>query len=172
MIAPSARRQHWSAPVAERLIAACGADSDATAVSNMRAVADDLLTMAGKKETTNWEAAALATEIRSACHVLCEAKFDKFMDAVLKATERLYKPRLAGSRAEFLLELNELFIDANFGYCVREATKGRKLAWTLRSQNPGVDGSLAAAIEAVKEVCEVALEHLQQARAHLQTADR
>lgn len=158
--------------LAERLATVCGADGDPTAVSAMRAVANDLLSMAGKKETTNWEAGALRTEIRSACHVLCEAKFDKFMDATLKAAERLYKECPAASKAEFLCDFNEMFTDSNFGYSMREATKAGKLAWTLRSQNPGGDGSLEAAAEAVKDISEEAVEHLQQARSHLLTPDR
>jgi len=138
----------------------------------MRAVANDLLSMAGKKETTNWEAAALKTEIRSACHVLCEANFDKFMDATLKAAERLYKACPAVSKAVLLCDFNEMFTDSNFGYTMREATKAGKLAWTLRSQNPAGDGSLTAAAEAVKDISEEAVEHLQQARSHLLTPDK
>jgi hypothetical protein len=104
--------------------------------------------------------------------VLCEKKFDKFMDATLKAAERLYKARAAASRAEFLCDVNEVFADSNFGYSMREATKPGKLSWTLRSQNPGSDGSLAAATEAVKDISEEAVEHLQQAKSHLLTPDK
>jgi hypothetical protein len=66
--------------LAERLATACGADSDSTAVSVMRGVANDLLSMAGKKETTNWEAAALRTETFSATlPILFGAIFWRFL---------------------------------------------------------------------------------------------
>jgi hypothetical protein len=158
--------------VAERLIEACGSDSDETTVSNMKAVADDLLITAGKKETTNWQRASLVTEIKSACHVLCEVTFDKFMDGTLNASERLYKRCASTSRSELIGELNEAFTDANFGYYIRESPKDGRLAWALRSDPSVGEGAVAAAIEAVGDISQVAIEHLEQARDHLRSPER
>jgi hypothetical protein len=153
--------------LADVLIRWCGAGGDGAAVAIMQTVANDLLAMAGKGPTTNWDAGALRAEIRAAFHILHESKFDKFMDATLNAFQRLYRA-CPPVRQDLLREVNDVLLTANIGYRVR-AVGAERLAWEgLNEASAGVS-SLVAAAEAVTDISQEALEHLEQARAHLLT---
>jgi hypothetical protein len=65
--------------LADVLASSCGPDGEPATAAVMRSVTDDLLAMAGKKPTGNWDAGALKTEIRAAFHILEESTFDKFI---------------------------------------------------------------------------------------------
>jgi hypothetical protein len=67
-----------SSALADVLISSCDAGGDGATVAIMQSVANDLLAMAGKKPTTNWDAGALRADIKAAFHILEESKFDRF----------------------------------------------------------------------------------------------
>jgi len=157
--------------LAEVLATSCGVDGEATTATTMRSVANDLLSMAGRKPTSNWEAGALKTEIKSAYHILQESRFDKFMDATLNAAQRLYKAYPA-AREGFLRDINDVLIAANFGYALRAVDAADRLLWELRTAALAGVSSLIAGAEAVKDISTEALEHLQQAVEHLYSPSR
>ena len=107
-----------SSALAELLVSSCGPDGASATATTMSNVANDLLTMAGKNTTTNWDTGSLKAEIRSAYHILEESGFDKFMDATLNAVQRLCN---ADSSAQTTLvdKVNDKLLSANMGYTVR-----------------------------------------------------
>src|SRR5437867_3526514 len=107
-----------SGSLAELLVSACGPEVESSTAATMRKVTDDLLTMAGKKPTTNWEIGPLKTEIKSAFRILEEASFDKFMDATRNAFQRLYKAH-PSTGTKLIGKMNDILLTANMGYTVR-----------------------------------------------------
>jgi hypothetical protein len=156
-----------SGALADLLITSCAADGEGKTVATMQNVANDLLSMAGKKATTNWDGGALRTEIKAAFHILQESTFDRFMDATLNAFQRLYKTYPA-ARENLLDALNDVLLGANMGYTVRAVGTDR-LLWEARNEASAGVSSLVAAAEAVTDISKEALEHLEQAKAHLLT---
>jgi hypothetical protein len=152
-----------SSALAEILISSCSTCDDT--VLNMREVANELLAMAGRKPTSNWAVGALGTDIQAAFDILQESKFDRFMDATLNAFQRLCKTHPT-ARDDVLRQLNNLLLTANMGYTVRAADTDR-LLWESRNEGAGGVSSLVAAADAVKDISKEALEHLEQAKAHL-----
>jgi hypothetical protein len=155
-----------SGSLAELLASACGPDGESATATTMRKVADDLLTMAGKKPTTNWEVGPLKTEIRAAFHILEESSFDKFMDATLNAFQRLYKAH-PSARAKLVGSINDILLTANMGYTVRMVEGSERLLWEARAEAAAGVSSLTAAAEAVADISQEALDHLNQAKSHL-----
>jgi hypothetical protein len=78
----------------------------------MRKVTDDLMTMAGKKPTGNWDVGPLKTEIRAAFRILGEGSFDKCMDATLNGFHRLYKAH-PGTQEKLIGSINNILLAAN-----------------------------------------------------------
>jgi hypothetical protein len=154
-----------SGGLAEILISSCATGDDNTTVPIMQGVANELLAMAARKPTSNWDAGALGTDIRAAFDILQESKFDRFMDATLNAFQHVYKTHPT-VRDNLVRQLNDLLLAANMGYTVRAADTER-LLWEARNQAAGGVSSLAAAAEAVRDISKEALEHLEQAKAHL-----
>lgn len=152
--------------LADVLAASCGEVGDATTVTTMKNVANDLLAMAGKKPTANWEGSALRAEIKAAFHILCEAKFEKFMDATLNAVQRLYKA-FPTTKGDLLRRINDVLIPANFGYSIRAVDAAEHLSWEGRTTALAGVLALDEAADAVREISEASVEHLVQARAHL-----
>jgi hypothetical protein len=132
----------------------------------MRVVADDLLTMSGRKPTTNWDAGSLKAEIRSAFHILEESRFDKFMDATLNALQRLHKAH-PSTRTKFVDDVNHILVTANMGYTVRIVDDAERLIWEARADAAAGVASLASAAEAIADLSKEAFDHLQQAKNHL-----
>ena len=153
-------------PLAEMFISSCGSDVESATVATMRNVANELLAMAGKKPTPNWDAGALRTEIKAAFHILQESKFDKFMDATLNAFQHLYKT-YPNARVNLLRDINHVLLTANIGYTIRAVDTIDRLLWEARTEAATGVSSLTAAAEAVKDISKEALEHLEQAKAHL-----
>lgn len=158
--------------LAEVFATACGSDGGASTVDSLRKVATGLFVMAGAKTTENWQASALRTDIKSAYHMLGAASFAKFMDATLDTAERLYKGRAALGRTELLRELNDAFARVNFGYTLRSVDATDRLAWEGRFDAAAGIEALSAAAEALKDVSLEALEHIEQAKAHLASSDK
>jgi hypothetical protein len=155
-----------SSALAEVLVSACGPDGEASTVTTMTKVANDLLAMAAKKPTTNWDTGSLKAEIRSAYHILEESRFDKFMDATLNAVQRLCKAHPT-EQAILLDKINATLLSANMGYTVRTADGTDRLAWEARAEAaPGV-ALLNATAAAVADLSKEAFDHLEQAKAHL-----
>jgi hypothetical protein len=155
-----------SGSLAELLALACGPDGESATATTMRKVANDLLAMAGKKPTTNWEVGPLKTEIRAAFHILEESSFDKFMDATLNAFQRLYKAHTS-ARAKLVGSINDVLLTANMGYTVRTVEGSERLLWEARTEAAAGVSSLTAAAEAVADISQEALDHLNQAKSHL-----
>jgi hypothetical protein len=155
-----------SGSLAELLASACGPDGESATATTMQKVADDLLTMAGKKPTTNWEVGPLNTEIRAAFNILEESSFDKFMDATLNAFQRLYKAHHS-ARAKLVGSINDILLTANMGYTVRTVEGSERLLWEARAEAAAGVSSLTAAAEAVADISQEALDHLNQAKSHL-----
>ena len=152
--------------LAEVLASSSGPEGASATVTIMRSVADDLLAMAGKKPTGNWDAGALKAEIKAAFHILEESTFDKFMDATLNALQRLYKA-YPSARDELIGDINDTLLAANVGYTVRAVGASDRLLWEARAEASAGVSSLAAAAEAVRDISKEALDHLEQAKAHL-----
>ena len=155
-----------SSSLAELLVAACGPDGESSTATTMGKVANDLLAMAGKKPTTNWDTGSLKAEIRSAYQILEESRFDKFMDATLNAVQRLYNAR-ASAQARLLDKINDTLLSANMGYTVRTVDGADRLAWEARAEAAAGVASLNATAAAVADVSKEALDHLEQAKSHL-----
>jgi len=155
-----------SGSLAELLASACGPDGESATATTMRKVADDLLTMAGKKPTTNWEVGPLKAEIRAAFHILEESSFDKFMDATLNAFQRLYKAH-PSAHAKLVGSINDILLTTNMGYTVRTVEGSERLLWEARAEAAAGVSSLTAAAEAVADISQEAFDHLHQARSHL-----
>jgi hypothetical protein len=157
-----------SIALAEVLVSACGPDGEPSTVKTMHGVADDLLTMAGKKCTTNWDAGSLKAEIRATFHILEELRFDKFMDGTLNALQRLHKAHPSVS-TKVVGEVNEILLTANMGYTVRTIDGTDRLLWEARADAAAGVAALATAAEAIAEISTEAFDHLEQAKSHLQT---
>ncbi len=155
-----------SGSLAELLVSACGPETKSSTATTMRKVTDDLLTMAGKKPTTNWETGPLKADIRSAYHILEESPFDKFMDATLNAVQRLYKAH-PGAQTALLDKINDTLLSANMGYTVRTVDGTDRLAWEARAEAAAGVASLNATAAAIADVSNEAFEHLEQAKTHL-----
>jgi len=152
--------------LAELLVSACGPDGEPATVKTMHAVANDLLTMAGKKATTNWDSGSLASDIRAAFHILAESRFDKFMDATLNALHRVYKAA-PSARTKLVGNVNGALLAANMGYTVRTIDGTERLLWEARTDAAAGVASLASAAEAIADLSTEALAHLEQAKSHL-----
>jgi hypothetical protein len=155
-----------SGSLAELFVSACGPDAESSTATTMRKVADDLLTMAGKKPTANWDVGSLKAEIRAAFHILEESSFDKFMDATLNAFQRLYKAHPSG-REKLIGSINAILLTANMGYTVRTVEGSERLLWESRPEAAAGVSSLTAAAAAVADISQEALAHLEQAKSHL-----
>jgi hypothetical protein len=155
-----------SGALAELLVSACGPEGESSTVKTMRAIADDLLTMAGKKPTTNWDAGSLKAEIRAAFYILEESRFDKFMDATLNALQRPYKAH-PSARTKLVGNVNDILLTANMGYTVRTLDGAERLLWEARADAAAGVASLATAAEAVADLSKEAFDHLEQAKSHL-----
>jgi hypothetical protein len=155
-----------SGSLAELLVSACGPEAESSTATTMRKVADDLLTMAGKKSTANWEVGPLKTEIRAAFHILEESSFDKFMDATLNAFQRLCKT-YPDAREKLIGNINDILLTANMGYTVRTVDGSERRLWESRTEAAAGVSSLTAAAEAVADISKEALDHLEQAKSHL-----
>lgn len=148
------------------LVSACGPDDSPATVNTMRGVANDLLAMAGKKSTANWDAGSLKTEMRAVYYILEESGFDKFMDATLNALQRLYKAH-PSTRIKLVGDVNAILVAANMGYSVRTLNGAERICWEANaSGNTGV-ASLTETVEAAANVSVEACDHLQQAKIHL-----
>ena len=152
--------------LAELLVAACGPDGESSTATTMGKVANDLLAMAGKKSTTNWDTGSLKAEIRSAYQILEESRFDKFMDATLNAVRRLYNAH-ASAQARLLDKINDTLLSANMGYTVRTVDGMDRLAWEARAEAAAGVAALNATAAAVTDVSKEVLDHLEQAKSHL-----
>jgi hypothetical protein len=152
--------------LAELLVSACGPASESSTTTTMRKATDDLLTMAGRKPTANWDIGPLRTEIRAAFHILEEASFDKFMDATLNAFHRVYKAH-PGEREKLIAKINEILLTANMGYTVRAVEDSDRLLWESRAEAAAGVASLQSAADAVADISKEALDHLDQAKSHL-----
>lgn len=152
--------------LAESLVAACGPDAEPSTATTMSKVANDLLAMAGKKPTTNWDTGSLKAEIRSAYQILEESRFDKFMDATLNAIQRLYNAH-PSAQTTLLDKINDTLLSANMGYTVRTADGADRLAWEARAEAAAGVALLNATAAAVADVSKEALDHLEQAKSHL-----
>jgi len=156
-----------SASLADVLVSACGPEGQPTTATTMQKVANDLLAMAGKKSTTNWDAGSLKAEFRSAYHILEEAGFDKFMDATLNAVQRLYRAH-PGAQTTLLDTVNDTLLSANMGYTLRIVDGvADRLAWEARAEATAGVASLAATAVAVADFSKEAFDHLAQAKTHL-----
>jgi len=155
-----------SSSLAELLVAACGPDGEASTATTMSKVANDLLAMAGKKPTTNWDTGSLKAEMRSAYQILEESPFDKFMDATLNAVQRLYNAH-PSAQTTLLDKINDTLLSANMGYTVRSVDGTDRLAWEARAEAAAGVASLNATAAAVADVSKEALDHLEQAKSHL-----
>jgi hypothetical protein len=155
-----------SGSLAELLVSACGPEAESSTATIMRKVTDDLLTMAGKKPTGNWDVGPLKTEIRAAFRILEEGSFDKFMDATLNAFHRLYKAH-PGTQEKLIGSINNILLAANMGYTVRTIDDSDRLLWESRADAAAGVASLQAAAEAVADISKEALGHLEQAKNHL-----
>ncbi len=155
-----------SSALAELLVSACGPDGESATATTMSRVANDLLTMAGKRPTTNWDTASLKAEIRSAYHILEESGFDKFMDATLNAVQRLSKTHPSAQPA-LLDKINDTLLTANLGYTVRTVDGTDRLAWEARAEAAAGVVSLNVTAAAVADTSKEAFEHLEQAKTHL-----
>jgi hypothetical protein len=155
-----------SGALAELLVSACGHDGEPSTATTMSKVANDLLAMAGKKPTTNWDTGSLKAEIRSAYHILEESPFDKFMDATLNAVQRLYNAH-PSEQTTLLDKINDTLLSANMGYTVRTVDGADRLAWEARAEAAAGVASLNATAAAVADVSKEALDHLEQAKSHL-----
>lgn len=155
-----------SGALAELLVSACGPDGAHSTATTMSKVANDLLAMAAKKPTTNWDTGSLKAEIHSAFHILEELRFDKFMDATLNAVQRLYKAH-PSAQTTLLDRMNDTLLSANMGYTVRMVDGTDRLAWEAHAEAAAGVASLNATAGAVADVCKEASEHLEQARTHL-----
>jgi len=155
-----------SSALADGLLSGCGPDGESSTATIMGKVANDLLTMAGKKPTANWDAGSLKAEIRSAYHILEESSFDKFMDATLNAVQRLRKAHPSSGMA-FVSTINDILLAANMGYTVRTVDATNRLAWEARAEAAAGVAALDATAAAVADVSKEAFEHLEQAKTHL-----
>src|SRR5271157_4353065 len=155
-----------SGALAELLVAACGPDGEPSTATTMSKVANDLLAMAGKKPTTNWDTGSLKAEIRSAYQILEESRFDKFMDATLNAVQRLYNAH-PSAQTTLLDKINDTLLSANMGYTVRTVDGADRLAWEARAEAAAGVALLNATAAAVADVSKEALDHLEQAKSHL-----
>jgi hypothetical protein len=155
-----------SGSLAELLVSACGPDAESSTATTMRKVADDLLTMAGKKSTTNWDVGSLKAEIRAAFHILEESSFDKFMDATLNALQRLYKAQ-PGAQEKLIGSINDLLLTANMAYTVRTVDGSERLLWESRTDAAAGVSLLTAAAAAIADISKEAFDHLEQAKSHL-----
>ena len=155
-----------SGALAELFGSSCGPGGEPSTVKTMGAVANDLLTMAGKKPTTNGDAGSLKAEIRAAYCILEESQFDKFMDATLNALQRLYKAH-PSARTKLVGDVNDILLAANMGYTVRTIDGAERLLWEARADAAVGVASLAVAAEAVVDLSKEAFDHLQQAKSHL-----
>jgi hypothetical protein len=152
--------------LAEVLAAACGADGESATATTMSSVANELLAIAGKKPTSNWDTGSLKAEIRSAYHILVESGFDKFMDATLNAAQRLCKAH-PSAQTTLLDKINDTLLRANMGYTVRTVDGTDHLAWEARSEAVAGVALLNATGAAVADLSKEAFEHLEQAKTHL-----
>lgn len=152
--------------LAHLLVTACGPDGESSTVTIMRAVADDLLTMAGRKPTTNWDSESLKAEIRAASHILEESRFDKFMDAMLNALQRLYKAH-SSTQLSLISDVNNVMLSSNMGYTVRAVESTDRLIWEARTEAASGIASLVNTAEAIADISKEALDHLEQAKNHL-----
>jgi hypothetical protein len=155
-----------SGTLAELIVSSCGPNSEPSTATTMRKVTDDLLTMAGKKSTENWDIGPLKTEIRAAFHILEEASFDKFMDATLNAFHRLYKAH-PGTRQQLVDKINGILLAANLGYTVRTVDSTDRLAWEARAEAAAGVASLDETAAAIRDFSTGAFDHLAQAKTHL-----
>ncbi len=151
--------------VADVLAASVGAHGEEATL--LRAVADDLLAMAGKGPTQNWEVGPLRAEVRAACGLLSDAAFPKFMDGVLNATKRICQASSDAAGEELVQELNEVFAARNFGYTLSGVLASSALRWEARSEADAGIASIDNAMQALGGSSPLLLEHLTQARAHL-----
>ena len=150
----------------------CGADGDPETVRRMVSVASDLLVMVGNKATTNWDIGVLRAEIKATFHIMCEVKFDRFMDGTRKVAERLYKGMPQTSRKDFLRKVNSVLNDSNFGYTLRQSVnEPDTLTWEARWKAAAGVAALTSASESLEGVFPEALEHIQQAKDHLLKPD-
>lgn len=155
-----------SGALAELLASACGPDGEPSTATTMSRVANDLLAMAGKKPTTNWDTGSLRAELRSAYHILEECRFDKFMDATLNAVQRLYNAH-PSAQTTLLDKINGTLLSANMGYTVRTVDGTGRLTWEARTDAADGVASINATAVAVADVSKEALDHLEQAKSHL-----
>ena len=153
--------------VAEVLAESVG--SDAGAVAPLRDVVNDLLSMAGGSATQNWEVGPLRAEVRAACQLLCEQKFPRFMDGVLNAAARIHRRAPPATAEALLRNLNEVFAARNFAYTLRSVPATEQLRWEARSEAQAGIAALDEVAQSLRDICPQALEHLEQARAHLLT---
>jgi len=152
--------------LADLLVSGSGPNGEPSTVKTMHAVANDLLTMAGKKPTSNWDSGSLTAEIRSAFHILEESRFDKFMDATLNALQRVCKAA-PSTRTKLVGDINDALLAANMGYTVRTVDGAERLLWEARADAASGVASLASAAEAVADLSTEAFAHLEQAKSHL-----
>jgi hypothetical protein len=155
-----------SGALAELLVSACGPDGEPSTVKTMREVANDLLAMAGRKLTTNWDTGSLKAEVRSAYQILEESHFDKFMDATLNAVQRLYNA-YPSTQTTLLDEFNAKLLNANMGYTVRTVDGVDRLAWEACAEATGGVESLNTTATVVADFSQEAFDHLEQAKSHL-----
>jgi hypothetical protein len=155
-----------SGSLAEFLVAACGPQAESSTATTMRKVTDDLLAMAGKKPTANWDTGPLKAEIRAAYHILEDSPFDKFMDGTLNAFQRVCKAD-PGAQAKLIDTINDVLLTANMAYTVRTVDGTDRLLWESRTEAAGGVSLLAAAATAVADISKEAFDHLEQAKGHL-----
>lgn len=149
----------------------CEVNGDQEVIRRLISVANDLSVALGERHTTNWDIGALRSEIKSSCCILCEKKFDRFMDGVRKASESLCKTISNSSKGHFLDNINTLFDDTNFGYILRQNDNDPgKLIWEARWKAAAGVSALESASSTLTTLPE-ALEHIQQAKDHLLRPD-
>lgn len=158
--------------LAEFFSIACENANSSQTVCSLRAVANDLSSIAGNDATQNWEPFALKADILSAYFDLRDGRFDKFMDATLNAVERVHKDRGRPDQEKLICKINDILIGTNFGYTIRcDASTGR-LTWDGRFAASAAVSSLSSTGNAVADFCCEATEHIEQAKSHLLKPDR
>ena len=158
--------------LAELFASECCNGSDHETVCRMVSVVNDLLVIAGKKDTTNWDIGILRSEIKAALHILRELKFDRFMDGTRKAAERIIGEIENQNKIEFLHKLNNVFVDSSFGYTLHQnAMEADSLIWEARWKATAGVSAFTSATESLDDSFPEALEHIQQAKDHLLNSD-
>lgn len=125
----------------------------------LKIVCGDLATRIPCEPTTNWGWDWLVNDFDDLFRRLGQSKFYKFMDFIGDFVHEYVDE-------EGIEELNDLFEEYEFGYRLADDPRGG-LIWNTAVSVSKRIASVEAAKGELKDVCDIAIEHLHQALQHL-----